>query len=98
MHNKYATLKGAALGAAAAAAALLLACVFIRSLGLIAHYAVPGQIETILSQLSGAKVVPPLLPVLVAGAAVGALLDRVSEALPFDRYPFIGGKLRAMRG
>ena len=31
-------------------------------------------------------------------AAVGALLDRVSAALPFDRYPFIGGKLRAMRG
>ena len=29
---------------------------------------------------------------------VGGLLDRVSEALPFDLYPFIGGKLRAMRG
>ncbi|MBR1586866.1 MAG: aminopeptidase N C-terminal domain-containing protein [Kiritimatiellae bacterium] len=31
-------------------------------------------------------------------AEVGALLDRVSAALPFDRYPFIGGKLRSMRG
>ena len=29
---------------------------------------------------------------------VGGLLERVSAALPFDRYPFIGGKLRAMRG
>ena len=76
MHNKYATLKGTAVGAAAAAAAGLFACVFIRSLGLIAHYAVPGQIETILSQLSGAKVMPPLLPALAAGAAVGALLLR----------------------
>ena len=26
------------------------------------------------------------------------LLARVSAALPFERYPFIGGKLRAMRG
>ena len=31
-------------------------------------------------------------------AAADALLERVSAALPFDRYPFIGGKLRAMRG
>ena len=31
-------------------------------------------------------------------AAVGDLLDRVAAALPFDRHPFIGGKLRAMRG
>ena len=31
-------------------------------------------------------------------ADIGALLERVSAALPFDRYPFIGGKLRAMRG
>ena len=29
---------------------------------------------------------------------VDGLLSRVSAALPFDRYPFIGGKLRAMRG
>ena len=29
---------------------------------------------------------------------VEGLLSRVSAALPFDRYPFIGGKLRAMRG
>ena len=29
--------------------------------------------------------------------AAGGLLDRVAAALPFDRYPFIGGKLRAMR-
>ena len=31
-------------------------------------------------------------------AAADALLERASAALPFDRYPFIGGKLRAMRG
>ena len=31
-------------------------------------------------------------------ADVGGLLERVSAVLPFDRYPFIGGKLRAMRG
>ena len=29
---------------------------------------------------------------------VDGLLSRVSSALPFERYPFIGGKLRAMRG
>jgi len=29
---------------------------------------------------------------------VDGLLSRVSAALPFDRYSFIGGKLRAMRG
>jgi aminopeptidase N len=29
---------------------------------------------------------------------VEGLLSRVSAALPFDRYPFIGGKLRVMRG
>ena len=29
---------------------------------------------------------------------VDGLLARVSGALPFDRYPFIGGKLRALYG
>jgi hypothetical protein len=30
-------------------------------------------------------------------AEVEALLARVAEALPYEAFPFIGGKLRALR-
>ena len=66
-------LAGALCGVIAAGAALLLACLLVRSLGAVAGFFAPGEIAVILSQLSSAHVLPPVLPALIAGALIGAL-------------------------
>jgi len=67
------TLAGALCGMGAAGAALFAACLLVRALGAVAGRFVPGDIAAILSQLSSAHVLPPVLPALVAGAVIGAL-------------------------
>lgn len=66
-------LAGCACGMTAAGVALLAAWLLVRSLGAIAGSFAPGDITVILSQLSSARVLPPVLPALIVGAVIGAL-------------------------